>query len=130
MNEHAHEMADENGDAHVAACMRVRVYPATDAESRGVVVDDFGETAGYAVDIGDNRIADPARRWAVMLDTGTLVFIDSDHLLPNDRHDAAMAHRKRRQNQLPQTRLRLGPHSHRLIPLRAVMAALAAQRRT
>lgn len=76
MNEHAGEMADENGDAHVAVGMRVRVYPATDAESRGVVVDDFRETAGYAVDIGDTRTADPARRWAVMLDTGTLVFLD------------------------------------------------------
>jgi hypothetical protein len=35
-----------------------------------------------AVDIGDNHFADPARRWAVLLDTGTLVFTDIDQLLP------------------------------------------------
>jgi hypothetical protein len=34
------------------------------------------------VDIGGNHIADAARRWAVMLDTGTLVFADSDQLVP------------------------------------------------
>lgn len=66
----------------MAVDMRVRVYPGTDAECRGVVVEDFGETAGHPVDIGAEHIADPARRWAVMLDTGALVFADSDQLLP------------------------------------------------
>jgi hypothetical protein len=82
VNEHGRELTNQKGDAPVAVIMRVRAYPGTDAEGRGVVVDDFGETAGYAVDIGSNRIADPARRWAVMLDTGTLVFTDSDDLVP------------------------------------------------
>ncbi len=68
-------------DAHLAVNMRVRVYPGTAAESRGVVVEDFGELAGYAVEIGGHRIADPARRWAVQLDTGTLVFVNTDQLL-------------------------------------------------
>jgi len=75
-------MTDKNADTSVAVDMRVRVYPGTDAECRGVVVDDFGQTAGHPVDIGTERIADPARRWAVRLDTGSLVFTDSDQLIP------------------------------------------------
>jgi hypothetical protein len=76
------EHARESGDARLAVDMRVRVFPGTDAEGRGVVLDDFGDTAGQAVEIGGNHIADPARRWAVMLDTGSLVFTDSDQLAP------------------------------------------------
>jgi len=68
-------------DAPLAVNMRVRVYPGTDAESRGVIVEDFGELAGHAVDIGGHHI-DPARRWAVVLDTGNLVFANSDQLVP------------------------------------------------
>ena len=68
-------------DAHLAVNMRVRVYPGTDAESLGVIVEDFGELAGQAVDIGGHQI-DPARRWAVVLDTGDLVFADTDELVP------------------------------------------------
>jgi hypothetical protein len=69
-------------DDQLAVNMRVRVYPGSDAEGRGVVVEDFGELAGQAVDIGGHRIADPSRRWAVQLDTGNLVFADSDQLVP------------------------------------------------
>jgi hypothetical protein len=82
MSDHAREITEEKGDPDVAVDTRVRVYTGTDAETRGVVVDDFGDSAGYAVDIGVNHIADPARRWAVMLDIGTLVFVDSSQLLP------------------------------------------------
>jgi hypothetical protein len=82
MIERGHEMTEEKDGAHLALDTRVRVYPGTDAESRGIVIDDFGETAGCPVDIGENHIADPARRWAVLLDTGALVFIDSDQLVP------------------------------------------------
>jgi hypothetical protein len=46
-----------------------------------VIVEDFGELAGQAVDIGGQHI-DPARRWAVQLDAGNLVFADSDQLVP------------------------------------------------
>jgi hypothetical protein len=60
--------------------MRVRVYPHTEAEASGVVVEDFGDSAGYSVDIG-SRIVDPARRWAVQLDNGGLVFVDSDDIV-------------------------------------------------
>jgi hypothetical protein len=74
-------MTDDNGAAQLALDMRVRVYPGTDAECGGLIVEDFGETAGHPVDIGSEHIADPARRWAVILDTGALVFADSDQLL-------------------------------------------------
>ena len=68
-------------DAQLAVNTRVRVYPGTDAESRGVVVEDFGELAVQPVEIGGQRFADPARRWAVVLDTGNLVFANTDQLV-------------------------------------------------
>jgi hypothetical protein len=74
-------MAGDTGDSRVAVNVQVRVYPGTDAEVRGTVVEDFGDTAGHAVDIGENHIVGPARRWAVTLDTGGLVFVDSDQLV-------------------------------------------------
>jgi hypothetical protein len=79
------QAADETDADHgrqLAVNRRVRVYPGTEAESRGLVVDDFGEMTAQAVDIGGNHFADPARRWAVLLDTGTLVFTDTEQLLP------------------------------------------------
>ena len=72
--------AGDTGDSRVAMNVRVRVYPGTDGEIRGTVVEDFGDLAGQAVDIGD-RIVGPARRWAVALDAGDLVFVDSDQLV-------------------------------------------------
>jgi hypothetical protein len=75
----ASEIAGDTRDNRVTVNVRVCVYPGTDAEVRGTVVDDFGDMAGHAVDIGD-RIVGPARRWAVTLDTGDLVFVDSDQL--------------------------------------------------
>jgi hypothetical protein len=73
---------DAGDGAQFEVNSRVRVYPDTDAEARGIVVEDFGEMTAVAVDIGDNHFADPARRWAALLDTGTLVFTDTDQLLP------------------------------------------------
>ena len=64
----------------MAVNVRVRVYPGTDGEVGGTVVEDFGDLAGQVVDIGENHIAGPARRWAVALDAGGLVFVDSDQL--------------------------------------------------
>ena len=72
--------AGDTGDSRVAMNARVRVYPGTDGEIRGTVVEDFGDLAGQAVDIGD-RIVAPARRWAVALNAGGLVFVDSDQLV-------------------------------------------------
>lgn len=69
-------------EAQVAVNTRVRVYPDSDKESRGVVVEDFGEMQAQAVDVGGEHFADPARRWAVALDSGGLVFADTDQLVP------------------------------------------------
>jgi hypothetical protein len=73
---------DSDDDQGIAVDVRVRVHPGTDDEVAGVVVDDFGDSAGYSVDIGDSHIADPARRWAVLLDAGSLTFVNSDVLTP------------------------------------------------
>jgi hypothetical protein len=76
-------VSDNEGqtDTHLAVNMRVCVYPGTDDESPGVIVEDFGELAGQAVDLGSRHI-DPARRWAVVLDIGDLVFVNTDQLVP------------------------------------------------
>ena len=73
--------AGDTGDSSVAVNVRVRVYPGTDGEIRGTVVEDFGDLAGQAVDIGENHIVGPARRWAVTLDAGGLCFVDDDQLV-------------------------------------------------
>lgn len=69
------EMASE-----IAVDTPVLVYPGTDQELRGVVVEDFGDFAGTAVEIAGERIVGPARRWAVNLDEGGLVFVDDDSI--------------------------------------------------
>jgi hypothetical protein len=69
-----------DGDEKIAVDQRVRVYADTDDEVRGVIVEDFGDLAGHAVDVGDVHISDAARRWAVLTDAGTLVFVDSHQL--------------------------------------------------
>lgn len=60
--------------------MAVRVYPGTVRERHGIVVEDFGALAGMEVRIGDRHIVGPAKRWAVRLDSGDLVFVNSDQL--------------------------------------------------
>lgn len=67
--------------AEFALDQRVRVRPDTPDEKRGVIVEDFGADAGYAVDVGETRIVDPSRRWAVALDDGGLEFVDTDDLV-------------------------------------------------
>ena len=74
--------ASGGGDASsgVGITTRVRVFPSSDREVHGVIVDDFGESIGIPVEIGGNLIAGPARRWAVMLDDDNLLFVDSEDL--------------------------------------------------
>ena len=72
--------AADTGDSPVAVNVRVRVHPGTDGEVGGTVAEDFGDLAGHGVDVGDHHIVGPARRWAVALDAGGLVFVDSDQL--------------------------------------------------
>lgn len=66
----------------IAVGVSVRVYPGTDRERLGVVVEDFGDDFGERVHIGEHHIADAARRWAVRLGDGGLVFVDSSDLTP------------------------------------------------
>ncbi len=64
----------------VAVGSSVVVYPGTDEELHGVVVEDFADLAGTAVEVAGERIVEPARRWAVNLDDGGLVFVDDDSI--------------------------------------------------
>jgi hypothetical protein len=73
-------MADKNkkpAGAPVAVGASVRVYPGTDRERLGVVVEDFGDSAGQPVQVGEQHIVGAARRWGVRLGDGDLVFVDS-----------------------------------------------------
>ena len=74
---------EKSQESELAVNSRVRFNPGADDESLGVVVEDFGEMVPQAVDIGEHHFADPARRWAVVLDGGTLVFADTEQLLPD-----------------------------------------------
>lgn len=64
-----------NSDSAVG--QRVRVYPGSSDERFGVIVEDFGSLAGYVVTIGRTHIAEPSRRWAIHLDDGALIFVDT-----------------------------------------------------
>lgn len=70
------EAETEESKQKVTVDAAVRVYPGTSREVRGFVVEDFGDISGEAVDIGEHHIVDAARRWAVRLADGTLVFVD------------------------------------------------------
>ena len=69
-----------SADNRIAVGASVRVYPGTDYERLGVVVEDFGDSAGQRVHVGAHHIVDAARRWAVRLDDGGLVLVDSSDL--------------------------------------------------
>jgi hypothetical protein len=67
-------------DHQLAVGSQVRIYPGTDGERRGRIIEDFGDTAGLGVQLGDQLLADAARRWAVQLADGGLVFVDDGDL--------------------------------------------------
>jgi hypothetical protein len=73
---------DKPADGGIAVGASVRVFPGTDREQAGVIVEDFGDDVAHPVDIGPDHFADPARRWAVTLTDGTLVFVDSEDITP------------------------------------------------
>jgi hypothetical protein len=73
-------MSDTAATAEFVVRDRVRVYPGSSDERSGIIVEDFGQDAGYDIDIGTTHIADAARRWAIILDDGNLVFVDSFQL--------------------------------------------------
>ncbi len=66
--------------AEWAVNQRVRVYAGSADERTGTIVEDYGDSAGQAVDIGEHHIVDAAKRWAVALDDGALAFVDTDAL--------------------------------------------------
>jgi hypothetical protein len=59
---------------------RVLAYPGSSDERRGVIVDDFGDSSGHAVTVGNTLISGPSRRWAIELDDGNLIFADTADL--------------------------------------------------
>jgi hypothetical protein len=73
-------LSDTAANGDFAVGRRVRVYPGSSDERSGIIVEDFGDDAGCAIDIGTTHIADAARRWAITLDDGGLVFVDSFQL--------------------------------------------------
>jgi hypothetical protein len=60
--------------------MRVRVTSGEHSDTGGIIVEDFGDDVGVPVVIGATEIAAPARRWAVVLDSGELKCLDSHQL--------------------------------------------------
>lgn len=72
--------SDKPSGAPIAVGASVRVYPGTDRERLGVVIEDFGEDAGQPVQVGEHHIVGAARRWGVQLGDGDLVFVDSADL--------------------------------------------------
>ena len=80
----AGEAATEGSKREVAVDAAVRVYPGTSREVHGFVVEDFGDFSGEAVDVGEHHIVDAARRWAVQLADGTLVFVDDSDIASID----------------------------------------------
>ena len=79
-------MSDTATTADFAVGRRVRVYPGSSDERSGIIVEDFGDNIGYDVDIGNHHIADASRRWAITLDDGNLVFVDSFQLANDEGH--------------------------------------------
>jgi hypothetical protein len=82
MAEQVHYGLGESARTPLAVNSPVLVFPGTAQEQGGVIVEDFGANAGQAVDVGANRIVGPARRWAVRLNDGNLVFVDDHQLSP------------------------------------------------
>jgi hypothetical protein len=58
-----------------------RVRTTDESHCRGEIVDDFGEMAGMEVVIAEGWTA-KARRWAVALEDGRVVFLDDDGIEP------------------------------------------------
>jgi hypothetical protein len=69
----------EHGDQSNTIAVGSRVQTADSPPKTGVVVEDFGDMAGEQVVIDPDHIAQ-SRRWAIMLDDGSLVFRDAHSL--------------------------------------------------
>jgi hypothetical protein len=60
----------------------VIAFADTDRSVSGRVVEDFGDDTTYPVHVNDTRIAEAARRFAILTDDGGLVFADAVDLRP------------------------------------------------
>jgi hypothetical protein len=80
MTEQDTNSAGSSASSQLAVNAPVVVFAGTAEQQGGVIVEDFGDSAGQAVDVGTNRIVGAARRWAVRLNSGDLVFVDSHQL--------------------------------------------------
>lgn len=67
-------------DPALAVGTEVVAFAGSDRESAGRIVDDFGDFTPVATEYDGERIAEPARRWAVLTAAGDLVFADSADL--------------------------------------------------
>lgn len=64
----------------LAVGVAVAAFAGSDRESAGRIVDDFGDFIPVATEYDGERIAEPARRWAVLTTAGDLLFVDSADL--------------------------------------------------
>ena len=74
----------KRGDQSNTIAVGSRVQTTDSPPKTGVVVEDFGDLAGEEVIIDRDHIAQ-SRRWAVILDDGSLVFRDAHSLSVVDR---------------------------------------------
>lgn len=70
-------------EKHTRLAVGSRVRTTDESRATGEIVKDFGDLAGTEVVVDDTLTA-RARRWAVRLDDGTLVFLDDENLEPID----------------------------------------------
>jgi hypothetical protein len=74
----------KRGDQANTIAVGSRVQITDSPPKTGVVVEDFGDLAGQQVVIDRGHIAQ-SRRWAIVLDDGSLVFRDAHSLIVVDR---------------------------------------------
>ena len=71
--------AGAEGETRFGVGCRVRM--ADGSNTTGEIVEDFGSLAGAEV-VVDAHLTARARRWAVALDDGRMVFVDDDDIEP------------------------------------------------
>ena len=71
--------AGAEGETRFGVGCRVRI--ADGSNTTGEIVEDFGSLAGAEV-VVDAHLTARARRWAVALDDGRMVFVDDDDIEP------------------------------------------------
>src|ERR1700751_5663925 len=83
----------KRGDQSNTIAVGSRVQTTDSPPKTGVVVEDFGDLAGVQVIIDRDHSAQ-SRRWAIMLDDGSLVFGDPPSLTVVDLKGHSISHFK------------------------------------